>query len=173
MFSCVFNIPWVKYTRLPLLNWLMPSWATRSMWFLFFSILLIHLDRELLKSGFWESDLGHGFSIQISKSDWKNIEVKLSSIYKPVYHLFTIMQNQIYTFMEIVKLNNHDWDKANFILSYYLEKGFFRKEIRGPEDIIYHVVERPNDFELVYDVKFNSSQSYSEQPSNRRKRIER
>lgn len=83
------------------------------------------------------------------------------------------MQKQIYTFMEIVKLNNHDWEKANFILSYYLDKGFFRKEIRGPEDIIYHLIEMPLDFELVYDVKFNNSQSFSDQPKNRRKRTER
>lgn len=76
-----------------------------------------------------------------------------------------------YTFMDIIKLNNHDWEKAHFILTYYLEKGILKKEIRGPEDIIYWLVKRSPDFELVYDIKYNVPQPDPDPPMERRKRI--
>lgn len=75
--------------------------------------------------------------------------------------------------MEIIKLNNNDWEKASFILNHYLEKGLLKKEIRGPEDIIYRVVPKSFEFELVYDVKYKVPLPEPETPRVRRKRIEK
>jgi hypothetical protein len=59
-----------------------------------------------------------------------------------------------YTFMEIVKFNSNDWAKAHEILTYYLERKDFRKEIRGPEDIIYHNVGQLEPFNLIHNRVF-------------------
>ncbi len=81
------------------------------------------------------------------------------------------MAQTFYTFMDIIILNDHDWDKAHFILQLYQEKGIFKKEIRGPEDIIYHVLNQIHDSELVYDFKFQVPNSDSISVRQKRKRL--
>ena len=81
------------------------------------------------------------------------------------------MAQQFYTFRDIIILNDHDWDKAYFILQFYQEKGILKKEIRGPEDIIYHVLDPLHDSELVYDFKFRVPDSDSLPMREKRKRL--
>mgnify|MGYP003647584192 CR=1 FL=1 len=56
--------------------------------------------------------------------------------------------------MDLVKLNDFDSIKAHFILNDLVESGRLIKEVRGHEDIIYHVNGVINDHELVYDIRF-------------------
>jgi len=55
-----------------------------------------------------------------------------------------------YTFQEVIKYNNHDWNRAYEVLNYYLQKGDFQKDIRGPEDIVYHNLGKIEPFDLAY-----------------------
>ena len=75
-----------------------------------------------------------------------------------------------YTFMEIVMYNANDWGKAYDILTYYLERGDFLKEIRGPEDIIYLNVGRIEPFNLINSrIFYTPSEQNEEKP--RRPRV--
>lgn len=81
------------------------------------------------------------------------------------------MQRDFYTFMDIIRINDHDWHKAYFMLEHYQEKGLLRKEIRGPEDIIYHVVKPLHDYDLIYDRRFHVPDRDSEPMRVKRNRL--
>jgi len=81
------------------------------------------------------------------------------------------MERTSYTFMDIIKLNDNDWEKAHFMLEHFQETGLLRKEIRGPEDIIYLVCGQLHDFELLYDRRFHIIDRDSEPMRIKRKRI--
>ena len=81
------------------------------------------------------------------------------------------MERPFYTFMDVIKLNDHDWDKAYFMLEHFMELGVLKKEIRGPEDIIYLVCGTLHDYELLYDRRFNVSNRESLPMRIKRKRI--
>ncbi|GAA0878984.1 hypothetical protein GCM10009119_19520 [Algoriphagus jejuensis] len=82
------------------------------------------------------------------------------------------MVRTFYTFMEIIKLNDHNWEKAHFMLAHFMERGILKKENRGPEDIIYHVCGQLHDYQLLYDRMFNVPDRDSEPMRIKRKRIE-
>ena len=64
------------------------------------------------------------------------------------------MTPDFYTFQEIIRYNSNDWNQAYEVLNYYLQNGSFKKEIRGPEDIIYLNLRKVEPFNLVYDRVF-------------------
>ena len=59
-----------------------------------------------------------------------------------------------YTFQEIIRYNANEWNKAYEVLNYHLENGSLQKEIRGPEDIIYHNLGKIEPFNLVHERVF-------------------
>ena len=65
-------------------------------------------------------------------------------------YLIFAMKPDFYTFQEIIRYNANDWNQAYEVLQFYLKNGSFKKEIRGPEDIIYHNLGRVEPFNLVY-----------------------
>lgn len=81
------------------------------------------------------------------------------------------MERTFYTFQDIIRLNDNNWEKAYFMLERFQEKGLLRKEIRGPEDIIYHVTGPLRDFDLLFDRTFKVPDSDSEPMRIKRKRI--
>ena len=81
------------------------------------------------------------------------------------------MERTFYTFMDVIKLNDNNWEKAHFILEHFQELGILKKQIRGPEDIIYQVCGQLHDYELLYDRKFNVLDRDSEPMRLKRKRI--
>lgn len=73
-----------------------------------------------------------------------------------------------YTFQDLIKFNSGNWDQAYEVLNYFLDQGKLIKEIRGPEDIIYHNQGNLPPFKLAYDWVFLSEQ---EKNKKRRPRI--
>lgn len=69
------------------------------------------------------------------------------------------MAADYYTFLDIVRFNSNDWSLAYEVLTYYLESGSLRKELRGPEDIIYHNIGGIESYYLMHcQVFFNQTQ---------------
>ena len=64
------------------------------------------------------------------------------------------MTPDFFTFQEIIRCNANDWNQAYEILQLYLQYGSFKKEIRGPEDIIYLNLGKVEPFNLVHDRVF-------------------
>ena len=60
------------------------------------------------------------------------------------------MTADYYTFLDIVRFNSNDWSLAYEVLTCYLERGSLIKELRGPEDIVYHNVGRIEPFNLTH-----------------------
>ena len=61
------------------------------------------------------------------------------------------MDVPIITFEEIIKLNGHDWDRAYAVLTYLLEKGNIKKEVLESGEVIYHNLNRVEDFTVIHD----------------------
>ncbi|RIW17487.1 hypothetical protein D0X99_07125 [Algoriphagus lacus] len=81
------------------------------------------------------------------------------------------MYRPIYTFQEVIQINDHDWEKAHFMIQFFQEKGLLRKEIRGPEDIIYHSSPKLHDYDLIYDRRFKVPDLEAEPMRVKRNRI--
>ncbi|WP_026952187.1 hypothetical protein [Algoriphagus mannitolivorans] len=64
-----------------------------------------------------------------------------------------------YTFQEIIRYNANDWNQAYEVLQCYLQNGSFKKEIRGPENIIYHNLGKVKPFNLMYERVFFKEKS--------------
>ncbi len=81
------------------------------------------------------------------------------------------MHRPTYTFLDVIKINDQDWDKAYFMLQFFQDKGLLQKEIRGPEDIIYHASANLHDYDLIYDRRFKVPDREDEPMRVKRKRI--
>lgn len=81
------------------------------------------------------------------------------------------MHRPIYTFLDVIQINDQNWEKAHFMLEYFQDKGLLRKEIRGVEDIIYHADAELHDYDLIYDRRFKIPDRDDESMRVKRKRI--
>lgn len=61
------------------------------------------------------------------------------------------MDVPIITFEEIIKLNDHDWDRAYAVLTYHLEKGNIKKEVLENGMVIYHNLTHVQEFTKIHD----------------------
>lgn len=61
------------------------------------------------------------------------------------------MDVPIITFEEIIKLNDHDWDRAYAVLTYHLQKGNIKKEVLENGMVVYQNLIGVKDFTLIHD----------------------
>mgnify|MGYP003649433028 CR=1 FL=1 len=60
----------------------------------------------------------------------------------------------ILTFQDIIKLNDFDWDRANAVLIFHLEKGSIQKGVLPEDQVIYHNFAVVEGHQLMYDTLF-------------------
>ncbi|WP_339881335.1 hypothetical protein [uncultured Algoriphagus sp.] len=83
------------------------------------------------------------------------------------------MKEPVLTFEEIIKLNDHDWDRAYAVLNYHLDKGNFIKEVMDNSLVIYHNPTQVQPHNLIHDNIFLSKANTKVDMRPRRNRINR
>ena len=77
----------------------------------------------------------------------------------------------IITFEEIIKLNDHDWDRAYAVLNHHLDNGNLKKEVMENGMVIYHNLTCVKEFTLIHDRQIEPDPISKVVMRPRRKRI--
>ncbi|MBN3583374.1 hypothetical protein JYB64_13330 [Algoriphagus aestuarii] len=83
------------------------------------------------------------------------------------------MDLPILTFLDIIKLNDFDWDRAYEVLNYHIDNGSLQKEIQPGEQVIYHNSSGIEKNQLLYNTLFSTQTENNKAKQPRRKRISR
>ena len=81
------------------------------------------------------------------------------------------MEEPIITFKEIIKLNDHDWDRAYAVLNHHLDNGNLEKEVMDNGLVIYYNPTRVQLHNLIHDNLFLSTANAKVVRRPRRNRI--
>lgn len=60
------------------------------------------------------------------------------------------MDKQEFTFQDIIRLNDNDWDRAYEVLNFHLENGTLEKEVIQGEQVIYHNTSGMGEDKLIH-----------------------
>ena len=96
-----------------------------------------------------------------------------NDIDSPNLYTFSPMEEPIITFKEIIKLNDHDWDRAYAVLNHHLDTGNLKKEVMDNGLVIYHNPSKVQTHNLIHDNLFLSTADTQVVMRPRRNRISR